>query len=354
MYLMKKINIIFGFLALVGMVGSLFIVPATAFAASLTALSDTQSTIKDSTASNHDILFTTPTGIAAGQTFTLTWDNSTSINASLDYTDIDLLDDGVNVTLAAAPSGATWGVVRTSATVITFTNGSGAVAAASVVRIKIGTNAANQSTGVRQITNGPAGTTTLVIAGGTFADTGTISTPIISNDVVNITATVNQTISFAVSDNTIGFGTLSATTAHYATGDAAGSTSDSVAHTVAVATNAPNGYTVTFSGATLTSGLNSIDSIGATNAASSTGSEQFGLYATKAGGVNSTITTRYNDNATPKFAYNATAAATDTLATGTSATTTETFSVHYIANIASTTEAGSYATNITYVGTGNF
>lgn len=335
-----------------GMIAPVF--PQRAMAASLTALSDTQSTIKAATASNHDISFTTPTGITSGQTVVLTWNNSTSVNASLDFTDIDVLDDGVNVTLAASPSGATWGAVRTSGTVITLTNGTTPVAAASVVRIKIGTNATNQSTGVRQITNGSAGTTTLTIAGGTFADSGTISTPIIADDVVNVTATVNQTISFSVSDTTIGFGTLATANARYATGDTLGTTSDTAAHTLTVATNAANGYTVNLQGATLTSGANTIDAIGATSAASSAGNEQFGVYATKSGGVNGTITTRYNDNATPGFAYNATGSTADTLATGSSATNTETYSIHYIANISAITEAGSYATNITYVGTGNF
>ncbi len=325
----------------------------TARAASLTALSDTQSTIKAATVSNHDITFTTPTGVASGQTIILTWDNSTSVNASLDYTDIDVLDDAVNVTLAASPSGATWGAVRTSGTVITLTNGTSAVGAGSVIRIKIGTNATNQSTGVRQITNGSAGTTTLAISG-TFTDTGTISTPIIADDVVNITATVNQTISFVVNDNTIGFGTLTTSNARYATADTNGSASDSVAHTLAVGTNAANGYTINVQGATLTSGSNTITAIGATSAASSAGSEQFGIYATKSGGVNGTITARYGDDSTPGFAYNATASTSDTLATGTSATATETYSIHYIANIAALTEAGSYSTNITYVGTGNF
>lgn len=327
--------------------------PNKALSASLTALSDTQSTIKASTASNHDITFTTPTGVTSGQTIILTWDNSTSVNASLDYTDIDLLDDGVNLTLAGTPSGSTWGVVRTSSTVITFTNGTTAVAAGSVIRIKIGTNATSGSTGTRQITNGSAGTTTLTISG-SFGDSGTISTPIISDDVVNISATVGQTISFSVSDNTIGFGTLSSSNARYATGDTNGTTSDTVAHTLAVATNAANGYTITLQGATLTSGLNTIDAIGATSASSSAGTEQFGIYATKSGGVNGTITARYSDNATPKFAYNATSSTTDTLASGSSATATETYSLHYIANISATTEAGSYSTNITYVGTGNF
>lgn len=324
-----------------------------AMAASLTALSDTQSTIKASTVSNHDITFTTPTGVASGQTIILTWDNSTSVDGSLDYTDIDVLDDAVNVTLAASPSGATWGAVRTSGTVITLTNGTTAVAAGSVIRIKIGTNATNQSTGVRQITNGSAGTTTLTISG-TFTDTGVISTPIIADDVVNITATVNQTISFSLNDTTIGFGTLATGNARYATADTSGSGSDTVAHTVAVGTNAPNGYTINLQGATLTSGANTIDAIGATSAASSAGSEQFGIYATKSGGVNGTITTRYSDSGTPEFAYNATASTSDTLATGTTATSTETYSIHYIANIAALTEAGSYSTNITYTGAGNF
>lgn len=332
-----------------------FFLPATSrvMAASLTALSDTQTTIKAATVSNHDITFTTPTGLTSGQTLILTWDNSTSIPVALDDTDIDLLDDGVQLPLASSPSGATWGVVRSTGLVITFTNGTTAVGAGSVIRIKIGTNATSGTTGDQQITNGSAGTTSLVISGN-FGDTGTISTPIIANDVVNVTATVNQSISFAVSDNTIGFGTLTTANARYATGDTNGSTSDSVAHTVAIGTNAANGYTVTVQGATLTSGLNTIDAIGGTFAASSVGTEQFGIYATKSGGVNGTITARYNDNATPKFAYNASSSTADTLATGTTATATETFSIHYIANISSATEPGSYAANITYVGTGNF
>ncbi len=353
MHFMKNISKFLVVTTIISSMSTFLLLPNKAMAASLTALSDTQSTIKAATASNHDITFTTPTGVASGQTIILTWDNSTSVNASLDYTDIDVLDDGANVTLAASPSGATWGAVRTSATVITLTNGTTAVGAGSVIRIKIGTNATNQSTGVRQITNGSAGTTSLAITG-TFTDTGTITTPIIADDVVNVTATVGQTITFTVSDNTIGFGTLSASTAHYATGDTNGTTSDTAAHTIAVATNAANGYTISLQGATLTSGANTIDAIGSTSASSSTGSEQFGIYATKSGGVNATITTRYSDNATPKFAYNATASTSDTLSTGTSATATETYSIHYLANIAATTEAGSYTTNITYVGTGNF
>lgn len=323
-------------------------------AASLSSLSDTMSTVKKNTTSNHDITFVTPTGLTSGQTMTVTFESDYSIPALLDYTDIDLLDDGVDVTLAASPSGSTWGVVRTSSTVLTFTNGNVAVSAGSVVRIKIGTNASTGATGTHQITNPTsAGSFTITIAGGTFADTGTITTTIVDDDTVSVTATVGQSLTFSISSNSITFGTLSPSAARYAD-TSSGSNSDTAAHTLAVATNGTSGYTITVKGATLTSGLNTIDAIGGTPAASATGTEQFGIYATKSGGVNGTIATPYADSGTPAFGYDANASTATTFASGTSATPTETYSVHYIANIAATTEAGSYATSLVYVATANF
>ena len=181
-----------------------FITPNEAMAASLTSLSDTTSNLTAAAVSNHTIKFTTPTGVASGQTIILTFDNATSIPAGLTFADIDLQDDGVDVVLAAAPAGATWGAVRTSATVITFTNGTTAVAAGSVVTIKTGTNATG---GVNQITNGPVGTTTLRITG-SFGDTGVIAMSIIANGVVAVSAQVLSDISFTVSSNAIYFGNL--------------------------------------------------------------------------------------------------------------------------------------------------
>ncbi len=173
-----------------------FIFPVNAIAAgSVTAFSVLLAREKASTAGNQTITFTTPTGVASGQTIILTYNNSTSVHASLTFTDIDLADDGVDVTLAAAPSGGTWGVVRTSSTVITFTNGTTAVAAGSVITIEIGTNATNQTTGVNQITNGSAGTTLLVLSG-TFTDSGTAAMSITDDDQVTITASVATSISF--------------------------------------------------------------------------------------------------------------------------------------------------------------
>jgi hypothetical protein len=325
------------------------------FAASITSASDTMSTVKINTYSNHDISFVTPTGVAAGATLSLTFQSDFLASTSLDFTDIDLLDNGVNVTLAAAPTGATWGVVRTSGTVITFTNGSSAVTAGHTIRIKIGTNATNQSTGVRQILNATTTGTKTVTIGGNFGDSGTISVQLITDDTVAITATVSQSISFSISSNSIAFGTLDSAAARYASSTGSGSATDVVAHTLAVATNAPTGYTITVQGATLTSAQNSsntITAIGASPAASSVGSEQFGIYATKTGGVNGTIAAPYTTASS--FGYNATATSSATFASGSSATAAETYSLHYIANIAAVTEAGSYSTSLNYVATANF
>ncbi len=266
---------------------SIMVYPSFALAASVTAFSDVLSREKASTLANHTITFTTPTGIAASATLILTFNNSTSIPASLDYTDIDLADDGVDVTLAASPSGATWGVVRTSGTVITFTNGSGAVAAASVVTIEIGTNATSGTTGDQQITNGPAGTTSLVLSG-TFGDSGTTAMSIDDDDQVSVTATVNSSITFdldtAASGGTgesttpysVAFGTITTTDTRVS-----GAT-DSVQMIVAEAdTNASGGLVVTVKNANGANGLASTsvpaDNINSADGAIVDGTENYGL-----------------------------------------------------------------------------
>src|SRR6185295_1582630 len=80
---------------------------------------------------------------------------------------------------------------------------------------------------------------------GTFGDTGDITVTLLTNDQVSVTATVAESLTFTISDNTIGFGTLSSSAARYATGDTAGDSSEVAAHTLVVGTNATNGYTLT-------------------------------------------------------------------------------------------------------------
>ena len=332
-------------------------------AAAVTSFSVLLSREKAATLSNQTVLFTTPTGVASGNTIILTYDNSTAIPAAFDFEDADVSYDttpdavcdtgDTHVVLAAAPSGATAGIVDTSTTVITFTNGTTAIAAGSEICFEFGTNAEDVVTGVEQITNGSAGTTLLVLSG-TFTDSGTAAMSIIADDQVVITATVSPSITFTISDNTIEFGTLSSSAARWAD-DAAGSATDVVAHTLTAATNATGGYIVSYNGATLTSGSDTITVCNGAvacldDADGDPGTEQFGLSIATDG--DATITTNYAYAGTPDWHW--VASTTSTIITELGPTATETFSMHYLANITGATEAGAYTTTATYIATGTF
>jgi hypothetical protein len=166
------------------------------------------------------------------------------------------------------------------------------------------------------------------------------------------TSSQAQSLTFSVSTSTIYFGVVSPVLARYASSTSTGGSDTEVeAHTFSVITNAANGYTVTTRGATLTSASGTIAAIGAANTASATGTEQFGIRITASGG-SGTTTTPYAESG---FAFAATATTSSQVASasvGDNATTT--FSVRYIANVAPTTPAASYSTNIIFVATANF
>jgi hypothetical protein len=174
-----------------------------AHAANLTSKTDTLSSLKASTAADHTILFTTPTGVAAGETIELTF-TSFTVGASLDFEDLDMSieaagGDGVcdtgdtEKTLAATASGAAWGAVRTSATVITIDSGTDTITAGDEVCIEIGTGAETGATGVEQITNPTAGSYDLAIAG-TMTDSGETAIEILTDDQVAVTAVVDESL----------------------------------------------------------------------------------------------------------------------------------------------------------------
>ncbi len=362
MKIFKKFSLV-KFTSVLIMVAMLAVIsPLPTYAASVTSFQVLLTRNKASTLSNQQILFTIPTGISSSETIILTYDNSTSVAASMDFEDIDLSFDptpdfvcetgDTEMTLAAAPSGGTMGVVRTSSTVITFTNGSTAIASGAEVCIEIGTNADAGATGVEQITNGSAGTTTLVLSGtmGVPDITGTASMSIIADDQVVITATVNPTITFTVADNTTEFGTLSSSAARWAD-DAGGSATDVAAFNMTVATNATGGYLVSYNGATLTSGADTINVAALTdNADGNPGTEEFGQSIATNG--DATIASGYAYAGTPDWTW--VASTTTTIISETGPTATETFSMHYLANIAGNTEAGAYSTTTTYIATATF
>ncbi|HWQ99984.1 MAG TPA: carboxypeptidase regulatory-like domain-containing protein, partial [Candidatus Methylomirabilis sp.] len=166
-------------------------------AASLTARSDSMSRAKISTASNHTIRFTTPTGVdAAGDTITIDFPGfslGSVVFGDIDFTHGPTTGSETDETLAAAAAAGVWGV-SISGTTITFTPPTdaavGEIAAGDRVIATIGTDAVG---GVNQITNpGTSGAYTLTVAG-SFDDTGGIGVPILDDDQVTVTATVSAT-----------------------------------------------------------------------------------------------------------------------------------------------------------------
>lgn len=318
------------------------------YAAALTSFTDTMSTLNTSALSNHDIQFTTPTGIVAGGTIKLTF-QSDFTNTLLGFADMDFATNTVQATLADTASGATWGVATTSNT-ITFTSGTGTVAPGGVIRIKIGTNATSQSTGTHQMTNTTTTGNKTIAVTGTFGDTGTTTVNMLTNDQVALDALVTGSVTFSISSSTASFGTLTASNARFAT-STTGDTTETEAHNLIAGTNATNGYTITVKGFSLTSGANTI-ATSSSNTASTVGSEQFGLRLnTPTGSGTGTVTAPY---AAAGYAFATDGSSASQVASASGATANNTYSVRYIANIASNTEAGAYSTTLTYIATANF
>lgn len=154
-------------------------------------------------------------------------------------------------------------------------------------------------------------------------------------------------ITLSVSSSAVALGTLDV--------DAATTAS----HTLTVDSNAVAGFTVTMSGSTLTSGANTIDAIGATATASVPGTEQFGINAVAntspavgaAPAGTAPIASAAGQYATANtFAFNS----GDTIISTSQDINQTVFTISYLANIASSTNDGSYSTTVTYTATANF
>jgi hypothetical protein len=219
----------------------------TAEASSIQNASDTLSNSAPSLTSNHTISFTTPNGMATGETITITFPAQFTMG-SVDEPDIDILVNGLSSTTAASAGAGTWGVDVTGSVVTLETPTDSGVASATPISVLIGTNAAG---GVNQITN-PAATSSYVISiGGTMQDGGQVRVAII--DQVTVSASVDASLTFTVSGVSSGatvnasptttVANTTATTLPFGTLPIGESLT--LAHDLAVATNAANGFTVT-------------------------------------------------------------------------------------------------------------
>ena len=178
----------------------------------------------------------------------------------------------------------------------------------------------------------------------TAIDTGTVAASTAGQ--ITVTAAVDETLTFTLATASVALGTLSTSV----TGTGTSS--------MTVATNAATGYSISYSGNTLTAGTNTIPAM-TTAAASATNSKQFGINlmsnTTPAIGSNvsgtgsGTAATGYST--ANQFKFNT---AGDVIASATLPTNSNVFTTSYIANIDGAQAAGAYSTIISYVATANF
>lgn len=328
-----------------------------ASAATITGAKDTLSTLVDGANANHTISWVSPSGVANAATITITFPTGSSLTGVIED-DIDIAGSTEGeLTTAADCTGAEKAGVGISGQVITFTlcsGDGGDFTNSETITVEIGSHATASGTGANQINNQTEAQNntdpTIDITSGA-SDTGSVAVEVIADDSVNVTAVVDPSITFSISDVAIGFGTLTSGAVRYATGNAAGGTTETTAaHTMSAGTNGTTGLVVTYNGALLTSAANTIDAATSVTPPGNTAIEQFAI-AVDDNGTAFTIPAGY-DQATPLYSY--VANTTTTLFSVGGPLTSTAVDVHYLANIAANTQAGNYQTDITYIATGTF
>lgn len=308
-------------------------------AASITTLSDVVTRTKVSVDSNHTITFTTPSGVEAGQNFTITFPSDFS-TTSVDYTDIDIMDDATPLTLAGTPSGATWGAAfgGTGSRTLTVTSGSGTIGVSSVIVVTIGTNASGGDQAINNATTNGTKLVSIAVdnAGTANDDSGSLALAITTDDQFTVDATVDPSITFVLNDTTVNLGTVTI---------AAVSTDTT---TFTVNTNASTGYVVkaVYDGK-LRNVTNDIDD---TSGNVDKNNEEFGMSTSKTSQDIATTSGNSDSQA-------ATALATATYKSCASAgapvsADVTTLSLH--GAVSGTTPAGYYSNIVTVIATGNF
>lgn len=343
---------------------ALFVAYQPAQAGYLTAMSDTMSRMKESIAADHTIKFTTVSAVDPGDTMTVIFPTGFTIG-SVDHTDIDLEDDGTDLPLAATPgtgAGSDLGAAFSGQTLTITENDTDSIAAGSVITIEIGLNATYGVAGDQQITNQTVAqnnTDPVIVLGGTFGDDGKLAVEILSDDQVAVTGDIDPTLTFTISDTTIGFGTLTTADIYYATGDENGATVEPGANlpvNLVVSTNAASGAAITVqdegdgSAAGLykaTTPTHRIDAVASNTVAA--GTEGYGVYGKGASGL--TIDEKFNDDGA---ADGPITRAAQTFASSTGPVSSADVDLTLKAGISGITPPGNYADTITVICTGIF
>ncbi len=163
-------------------------------ASSITGVNDTMSRGKVGTASNHTIVFVTPSGVSEGSTMTVTFPAGFG-TSGMTENDVDLLDNGLSVSTAPDCSGAEQAAAVWVGNTLSFQicpGDGGAFASGSAVTILIGTNAIDFGVGVNRIINPSAPGSYRITIGGGFGDSGEAPIALGADDSVGVTACVGD------------------------------------------------------------------------------------------------------------------------------------------------------------------
>lgn len=204
-------------------------------------------------------------------------------------------------------------------------------------------------------------------AGG-FYDSFAAKLTTANDEMVTITATIDQTLTFSISDGDglLYFGPLNPSARKWAHGtNTNGSDSDIAGHTLTVGTNASQGLFTTVVGGPFASGANTIDSINcpagvcavpsATSSFTGIGSEQFGLRLVQTGSPADPCApvAAFSDADPDFYAWGANTDARSIISEPDQCDDT-TYEAHYVSNISLLTEIGNYTLTATMVTTAQF
>lgn len=229
-------------------------------------------------------------------------------------------------------------------------------ATAGSLRIVNATNSTNPTGGqvvsFSNVTNPSATNDTFYIRITSYSDSAW-TTPI-DNGVV-ATSTAGQITVSVIVDEKISFSLASATVSLTQPSTVTTGTGTS---TMTVSTNATSGYSVNYNGATLTSGVNTINPM-AVAGPSIANTRQFGinLMSNATPTVGSNVSGSGSGvpaagyNTADQFKFNTSG---DVIATASVPTNSNTYTTSYIVNADGSTAAGAYTTILTYTATANF
>ena len=329
-------------------------------AGAISPLKDTLSRLEKSVQGTHTFAFTTATSLTATQTINILFDSAGDA-FTLDATIADTDFSGASGITFVANVGACGGgasnevypTVDASAPgeSYTLTVCTSDTVTAGAIAFTIDSN---------EITN-PSSAAVYKVDVTTTSDSGSYAIAIIDDDTVNVTASVDPSVTFSISDVAIGFGVLSATLDCWANATPPTSCDTTfappAAHTFSLGTNAASGVALTYSGATLATGAGPTISVATiagdtSDPVGTTGSEQFAIgFDDNAATFTFADTSAYDQNAGN---YKFVAGATTTILSTSAPVAATTIDAHYLANISAATEAGAYSTSITYIATGTF